>query len=226
MSGMERQLLRPKELSVEPEAPDAARIFAFWLRTVEDFLSSLREFRAEDDPQVNAHRIIVSCLSPVIFPYVEDAVSYDEIVDILKRLNLKKKNNVYARHLLVSRKQSSLKYLQASKILAKECSFTEVSANAYSEELTRDSSIRQRLLEKDDLSLVQAYELADSLDHAQRQAISISRTAALSATTADVALESAEEEALSSLRFFTPFFTPGKLHPVSGCNFRQCIVVF
>jgi len=36
MSGMERQLLRPKELSVEPEAPDAARVFAFWLRTVED----------------------------------------------------------------------------------------------------------------------------------------------------------------------------------------------
>ena len=56
------------------------------------------------------------------------------------------------------------------------------------------SSIRQRLLEKDYLSLLQAYELADSLDHA----ISISRTASLSATTADVALESAEEEALSS----------------------------
>ena len=57
MSGMERQLLRPKELSVEPEAPDAARVFTFWLRTVEDFLSSLREFRAEDDPQVNAQRM-------------------------------------------------------------------------------------------------------------------------------------------------------------------------
>jgi len=135
MSGIERQLLRPKELSVEPEAPDAARVFAFWLRTVEDFRSSLREFHAEDDPQVNAQRIIVGCLSPAIFPYVEDAVSYDKIVDILKRLYLKKKNNVYARHLLVSRKQtpgeSISVYLQALKILAKECSFTEVSANAY-----------------------------------------------------------------------------------------------
>jgi len=87
MSGMERQLLRPKELSVEPEAPDAARVFAFWLRTVEDFLSSLREFRAEEDPQVNAQRIIVGCLSPAIFPYVEDAVSYDEIVGILKTVS-------------------------------------------------------------------------------------------------------------------------------------------
>ena len=170
MSGMERQLLRPKELSVEPETPDAAQVFAFWLRTVEDFLSSLREFQ---DPQVNAQGI-VSCLSPAIFPYVEDAASYDEIVDILKRLYLKK-NNVYARHLLVSRKQtpgeSISEYLQALKILAKECSFTEGSANAYREELTCDSfinglassSVRQRLLEKDDLTLVQAYELAPNV---------------------------------------------------------------
>ena len=55
---------------------------------------------------MNVQRIIVGCLSPAIFPYVEDAVGYDEIVDILKRLYLKKKNNVYARHLLVSRKQT------------------------------------------------------------------------------------------------------------------------
>ena len=87
MSGMERQLLRPKELSVEPEAPDAARVFAFWLRTVEDFPFSFCEFRTEEDPQVNAQRIIVGCLSPAIFPYVEDAVRCDEIVDILKRLS-------------------------------------------------------------------------------------------------------------------------------------------
>ena len=159
---------------------------------------------------MNAQCIIGRCLSPAIIPYVEDAASYDEIVDTLKRLYLKKNNNVYARHLLVSGKQilgeSISEHLQLLKILAKECSFTEVSANAYREELTRDSfinglassSIRQRLLENDDLALIQVYELADSLDHAQRQAISISRTVALSATTADVALESAEEEAFSS----------------------------
>ena len=66
--------MRPKELSVEPEAQDAARVFAFWLRTVEDFLSSLREFRAEDDPQVNAQRIFSKkhiVKSIVIFPMSE-----------------------------------------------------------------------------------------------------------------------------------------------------------
>jgi len=86
---MERQLLRPKELSVEPEAPDVAQVLEFWLCTVEDFLSSLREFHAEEDPQVNAQRIIVTCLSPAIFPYVKDAACYDETVNTLKRLYLK-----------------------------------------------------------------------------------------------------------------------------------------
>jgi len=92
-----------------------------------------------------------------------------------------KKNNVYARHLLVSRRhaptESISEFLQAMKGLAKECSFDDVSAAVYREELTRDSfinnlsssSIRQRLLEKDNLTLVQAYELADSIDRAQRQ---------------------------------------------------------
>ena len=94
---------------------------------------------------------------------------------------IKKKNNVYARHLLVSRRQapteSVSEFLQTLKGLAKECSFDDVSAAVYREELTRDSfinnlsslSIRQRLLEKYNLTLVQAYELADSLDRAQRQ---------------------------------------------------------
>ena len=93
-----------------------------------------------------------------------------------------KKNNVYARHSLVSRWQapteSISEFLQALKGLAKECSFDDISAAVYREELTRDSSInnlwssssiRQCLLEKDNLTLVQAYELADSLDRAQRQ---------------------------------------------------------
>ena len=171
--------------SVQPEAPEAPRIFNFWLRTVEDFIASLRDYRKEGEPETNKKRIIISCLSPDVFPYVEEAVDYERIVETLKSVSLKsvyikKKNNVYVRHLLVSRRQapteSISEFLQTLKGLAKECSF-DVSAAVYREELTRDSfinnlsslSIRQRLLENDNLTLVQAYELADSLDRAQRQ---------------------------------------------------------
>jgi len=56
---MDKQLLRPRELCVEPGAPDAGRAFAFWLRTAEDFIDSLRELRRDGDPEVNRKRIFL-----------------------------------------------------------------------------------------------------------------------------------------------------------------------
>jgi len=79
----------------------------------------------------------------------------------------------YARHLLVSRHQqpgeSVTEYAQTLKAPAKECTFGAVTADEYRAELTRDAFInglsspfiRQRILEKDELHLVQAVELAD-----------------------------------------------------------------
>jgi len=39
---MDKQLLRPRELHIEPEQPDAVSVFNFWLPTVEDFISTLQ----------------------------------------------------------------------------------------------------------------------------------------------------------------------------------------
>jgi len=94
---MDKQLLRPRELCVEPGAPDAGRVCAFWLRAVEDFIVSLRESRRDGDPEVNRKRIIINCLSPSVYPCVEDAADYEDAVRILKSLYVKQKNNVYAR---------------------------------------------------------------------------------------------------------------------------------
>lgn len=182
---MEKHLLRPQQLSLDPEAADAERVFTFWLRTVQDFIEGLGEIRRDGDPAVNSKRIIIGCLSPAVHPVVEDAATYDDIVQILKDVYVKKKNNVYSRHLLVSRQQLPSEtisdFLQALKALAKECSFAEVTASVYREKMTRDAfinglssaAIRQRLLEKDKLTLVQAFELADCLDRAKRQALSM-----------------------------------------------------
>jgi len=102
-------------------------------------------------------------------------------------------------HLLVSRRQapteSISEFLRALKGLAKECSFDDVSAAVYREKLTWDSfisnlslsSIRQRLLEKDNLTLVQAYELADSLDRAQRQSQHMNQVVGHTMTAASMA---------------------------------------
>ncbi|XP_078485280.1 uncharacterized protein LOC144744480 [Ciona intestinalis] len=135
---MDQKILRPKELSVEPSSVDAAKVFKFWLRTVEDFISSLSESQSSSSA-INKKRIVISCLSPDVYPYVEEAESYEEIIRTLR------------------------------SSLSRQCEFTAVEANQYREELTRDafingfssSVIRQRLLEVDSLDLMKAFELAD-----------------------------------------------------------------
>ena len=108
------------------------------------------------------------------YPCVVDAADYEDEVRILKSLYVKQKH-VYAR-LLISRHQlqgeTLPEYLQVLKSLAKDCTFSEITAATYCEELTRDAfingsssaSIRQRLLERAEITLVQAFELAESLD--------------------------------------------------------------
>jgi len=83
------------------------------------------------------------------------------IVQILNVLYVKKNNNVYARHMLVSHRQASgesiSEFLHVPKDLDKDCVFSDVTADVYREELTRDvfingltsSAIHQRLLEKE-----------------------------------------------------------------------------
>jgi len=63
-------------------------------------------------------------------------------VETLKSVYIKKKNNVYASHLLVISRQTLTEFisefLQALKGLAKECSFDDVSAAVNRVELTRN----------------------------------------------------------------------------------------
>ena len=54
------------------------------------------------------------------------------MIKILKQMFIKRKNNVYARHLQVSRRHSSnesiAEYLQPLKTLSKDCTFRNVTA--------------------------------------------------------------------------------------------------
>ena len=128
-------MLTLKKLSVEPNTPELAKVFKFWLRTVEDFISGLDKARAEDQLAINREHINISCLSVEIFPYVEDCQNYNKIVATLCQIFVKQKNNAYARHRLVNRHQdpgeSIADFLLALKQLAKDCTFSVVTANEY-----------------------------------------------------------------------------------------------
>ena len=94
---------------------------------------------------------------------------------------IKKKNSIFARHLLATRRQETEEslelYLQNLKILSRDCDFTALTASQARDIAIRDAfisgvqsyQIRQRMLENKDLDLASAYELTLTLDMAQKQ---------------------------------------------------------
>ena len=82
---MERQLLKPYELSVNQNDPNSERIFKFWLRTVQDFIEGLTEIR-EDQPAINCKSIVIRCLFAEAFPFVKDCDTYEKIVATLRNI--------------------------------------------------------------------------------------------------------------------------------------------
>jgi len=72
---MEKLVLRPKDLSMQPEA---SHVFNFWLRSVEDFIASLRDYRKEGEPAINK-RIIISWFSPIFFHMVKSQWTTNEL---------------------------------------------------------------------------------------------------------------------------------------------------
>ena len=89
-------------------------------------------------------------------------------------------NEIYARHILATRRQQSAEildeYLQVLKTLSKYCNYQNVSSIKYCEERVRDAFIsgltsgliHQRLLENNTLDLKTMFDLARSLESAVR----------------------------------------------------------
>ena len=128
-------------------------------------------------------------MSHSVYDYVEDCTDYNSVVAILKKLYVKTPNEIFARHLLATRRQQSGEsldeFLLELRKLSKDCNLKAVSAEQYKEELVRDSFInglsspliRQRLLENKTLTLDQAYSQATSLDVVQKNSAAYSHPA-------------------------------------------------
>ena len=100
-----------------------------------------------------------------MYGYIADCTKYESAEKILEGLYVKPKNEVFARHLLATRRQepseSLDQYLQTLKLLGKDCEFRAVTAEENCSEFIRDafinglrsSHIRQRLIEEPKLDL-------------------------------------------------------------------------
>ena len=164
--------LRPERLETDPNQPGAAKDWQHWRRTFENYVDVLTE---DTDAKF---QILPNFLSPLIYQYIEESPDYTTALSTLEAVYVKPANEIYARHVLATRKQQSsetlAEYLQVLRSLSKDCNFQDVSAVRHRDESIRDAfiagiqsgAIRQRLLEHKTLDLKSMSQQAQSLEAA------------------------------------------------------------
>ena len=180
-------------------------------------------------------------MSPAIFQHIEECTEYEAAVGILQALFVKPMNEIFARHILATRRQQSHEtldeYLQALKTLSKDCNFQNVTAAQYREESIRDAFIsglqspliRQRLLENNTLDLKTMFDQARALESAIRSSESYTVpspfvNAAVPPTPAPME-EQFDPSTLAAIEPEAPacFFCGNSKHPRSRCPARDVI---
>ena len=172
----DHSLLRPKTLNTEPNQPDSEKAWKHFYKTFKNLIDTLEE----NNKHPNKLRLLTNSVSPEIYPIIEECTTYEKAVEALESVYVKPVNTLYYRHLLATKKQetgdSLDEFLQKLKTLAKQCSFQAVTADknrddsireAFIQGLTSDH-IRQRLLESGHLELTNIFQLARTLEVAQK----------------------------------------------------------
>ena len=153
------RILRPERLDIDlqDKSNSASDTFRHWKRTLENFISELKEAYRTEEKKYN---VLVNHVSPSIFKTISNESKYTEAMTILQNMFVKTKNDSFARFLLSKRAQKDSEdlsqYMVELETLSRDCNFTEVTAEVYRQESIRtafisgirSNQIRQRLTEK------------------------------------------------------------------------------
>ena len=170
-------ILKPKEFNTNWDVDNAEIEWTHWLKTFENYTAF---YKAKNEEKFSA---LTNLLSPNIYQYISEIKSYSDAIEALNKIYVKRHNPIFSRHKLYSRKQrpeeTINQYIKELTLLTKNCNFRKVSALEYEEEIVRDTFIsgitsnviRQRLLEKQDLRLSEAIQIALTIEEANNNTL-------------------------------------------------------
>ncbi|XP_078081343.1 PRKR-interacting protein 1 homolog isoform X1 [Mustelus asterias] len=173
------QILKPERLTLDPRAVGASNTFDHWLKCFEDYLAASAAVTTDDDRL----RVLHARVSDTVYLAIRAATTYPRALELLKKRYTKPPNEIHARYLLATRRRQSGETMEdyANELLqlARGCDCKAVSAEQYMYDLARDafvagvgsSYIRLKLLEKGNLNLTQAMELAEMLEAASKSLV-------------------------------------------------------
>ncbi|XP_026318182.1 uncharacterized protein LOC113228954 [Hyposmocoma kahamanoa] len=176
--------LRPERFDVEPTDPAAVDKWVHWLRAFTNFLTE----HAPDSGDVTDSiklKLLSNYLTTSIFIQIKDCQSYRDAINILNKTYVKPQHEILSRHVLGTLKQKQSEsisdYSRALHILAQQCNFQAVSIEEHRDQAIRTAfiagilspKIRERLLEKQIMSLDEAYNQAVTLETAEKDSVTM-----------------------------------------------------
>jgi hypothetical protein len=103
--------MKPERLSLDPNSEDAKLNWRHWHKTFMNFLSKLKDVGNDDKLA-----ILINYLSPDIYRHVSEAEGFDAAIETLKKLYVKPKNEIFARHLLATRSRGEYRPVLSSTV--------------------------------------------------------------------------------------------------------------
>ena len=184
---------KPSRLDLSPDSSSATRQYRHWLRTFENFLSTLKLPESyssrvggdvtvemvKDQMQLDA---LTNFVSAEIWADIKDCTTYVNAIMTLNELFIKQPSEVFARYKLATTKQDAGQSLESFRRtldrLSRDCNFSEVNATRYREDMVlqafiagiSSNDIRKRLLEEKELTLDSAFKLAVTRHDSHKEA--------------------------------------------------------
>ena len=216
------KFLRPERFAVDPSSPSAGKEWRHWHTTFTHFMDAIQGQNPDE------LKTLINFVSHSVYEYIADCTTYPEAISTLKALYEKKTNEVYARHLLATRRQQPSEnvdqYLLFLRLLAKDGGFQAVSAEEHCQQSIRDAfiagllspPIRQRLLENTTLDLQSAYSQARAFESAQKDAETFTHPIPVHSTMTN---PNSTHPPLHSSSMFEPIDSVSAHVKFSSCNY-------
>ena len=144
------RLMRPEQFEIEPNAPNAEKLYKQWKLTFINYLeTAITAGEGNNDNQTNINHkklfALINNISADVFDIVSDTDNFDAAIQALDNAYIKPMNIVYNRHQLITCKQDPTQttdnYMQELERISKKCNFEAVTAEQNKQQYICDAFI-------------------------------------------------------------------------------------
>ena len=108
------KFLRPERFDTVPNSAGFDKAWIHWKRTFTAFLVLVTATAHED---VNKLDVFINYISPTVYELISDCTDFETALQTLENIYIVPKNEIFARHLLATRRQHAGESIDVSTLM-------------------------------------------------------------------------------------------------------------